>query len=40
MKIKILGVEVPVSDKVLYADAKEYIEAIKKGKGLAKKLEN
>ena len=39
MKLTILGVTFEASDKVLYAkDAKEYIHAIKQGKGLAKKV--
>lgn len=41
MIIEILGVKINCSDKVLYARdevAREYIEAIKKGKGLAEKF--
>lgn len=40
-KLNVLGVEFTVSDTILYADDgvyKEYIDAIKKGKGLAKKV--
>jgi hypothetical protein len=41
MIIEILGVKFKCSDKVLYAKdevAREYIEAIKKGNGLARKI--
>lgn len=41
MIIEILGVKFNCSDKVLYAKdevAREYIDAMKKGKGLAKKM--